>query len=175
MRTVRLLLAAAAVACAPLSAGAQNGGDRHGAWRAEAAGMVARLEQIEAGLPEDPGLRRMAPALGAALIGQMLRADPALARDAERLPRLEAERTAARARDDTTALRRLDAEMAGMQGRWRRAQAAALAGGELGAKARVFNALLRERVRASSPAAGRPLDRLQIREERLAAGDPGPR
>lgn len=99
MRTVRLLLAAAAVACAPLSAAAQNGGDGHDAWRAEAAGIVARLEQIEAGLLEDPELRRMDHALGAELIGQMLRADPALARDAERLPGLEAERTAARARD----------------------------------------------------------------------------
>lgn len=65
--------------------------------------------------------------------------------------------------------------MAGMQERWKRAHAAALAEGELAAKVRVFNALLRERMRASSPAAGRPLDRLQVLEERLAADDPGPR
>ena len=175
VRTFRLLLAAAAVACAPLSAAAQNGGDRHEAWRAEAAGIVARLERIEAGLLEDPELRRMDQALGAELLEEMLRADPALAGDAGRLPRLDAEWTAARARDDTAALRRLDAEMAQMQGRWRQAQAAALADPELAAKVRVFYALLRERLRASSPAAARLLDRLRVLEERLAADDAGPR
>lgn len=175
MRTLPLLLAVVAAASAPPSAAAQDGGDRRQAWRAEAAGIVARLERIEAGLLEDPELRRMDQALGAELIEQMLRADPALARDAGRLPRLDEERAAARARDDTAALRRLDAELGGMQGRWKRAHAAALADAELAAKVRVFNALLRERMRASSPAAGRLLDRLRVLEERLAAEDPGPR
>jgi hypothetical protein len=174
-KTLRLLLAATAVACAPLAAAAQNGGDRHEAWRAEAVGIATRLEQIEAGLLEDPELRRMDQALGAELIAEMLRADPALARDAERLPTLDAERTAARARDDGTSLRRLDAERAEMQRRWKRARAAALADAELAAKVRVFNALLRERLRVSSPAAARLLDRLHVLEERLAAEDAGPR
>jgi hypothetical protein len=105
----------------------------------------------------------------------MLRAEPGLPRDAERLPRLQAEREGARERGDTIALRRLRGELAEIQSRWKQAQAAALAVPELAAKVRVFNALLRERMRASSPAAARLLDRLQVIDERMAGWDAVPK
>lgn len=161
--------------CAALPAAAQNGGTADEAWRAEAAGIVARLERLEAGLLQDPELRRMDQALGAELMDGMLRADPGLPRDAERLPRLQAEREGARERGDTIALRRLRGERGEIQSRWEQAQAAALADPELAAKVRVFNALLRERLRASSPAAARLLDRLQVIEERMAGRAAVPR
>jgi hypothetical protein len=175
MKTLCRCIAVAAMTCAALPAAAQHGSPADDAWRAEAAGIVARLERLEAGLLQDPELRRMDQALGAELMDGMLRADPGLPRDAERLPRLQAERDGARERGDTIAFRRLRGELAEIQSRWKQAQAAALADPELAAKVRVFNALLRERMRASSPAAARLLDRLQVIEEHMAGRDAVPR
>ena len=117
MKTLRLCIAAAATTCAALPAAAQNGSPADDAWRAEAAGIVARLERLEAGLLQDPELRRMDQALGAELMDGMLRADPGLPRDAERLPRLQAERDGTRERGDPIALRRLRGELAEIQSR----------------------------------------------------------
>jgi hypothetical protein len=107
MKTLCRCIAVAAMTCAALPAAAQHGSPVDDAWRAEAAGIVARLERLEAGLLQDPELRRMDQALGAELMDGMLRADPGLPRDAERLPRLQAERDGARERGDTIAFRRL--------------------------------------------------------------------
>lgn len=175
MKTLCLCIAAAAMTCAALPAAAQDRTPADEARHAEASGIVARLERLEAGLLRDPELRRMDQALGAELMDGMLRADPGLSRDAERLPRLQATRDGARERGDTIDLRRLRGELAEIQLRWNQAQAAALADPRLAAKVRVFNALLRERMRASSPQAARLLDRLQVIEERIAAEDTVPR
>jgi hypothetical protein len=58
MKTLCLCIAVAAMTCA-LPAAAQHGSPADEAWRVEAAGIVARLERLEAGLLQDPELRRM--------------------------------------------------------------------------------------------------------------------
>jgi hypothetical protein len=173
MKRIRGALVTFALGCAAAPAAAQDGDGGRAEWRREAERIVSRLERIEGRLLEsDAELRRLDVALGADLMAGILEADPALARDADRLPRLDAQMEAARQRGDSAALRRAETEMAGMQRRWTEAHARALRDPALDTKVRVFQALLRERMRETDPAAAGLLDRLEVLERRLARQAP---
>lgn len=149
------------------------------AWFDEAVGLQKSLHPLALRALQDPSVDRTRRAFLAAWTAAVRRADPALPKDWETLPRLHAAYREAQQRRDRAAAERARVAGLRLQARAVQAQARAWQDSEVRARAHAFQQALERRMIALDPSAAPRLQRLHDLERRLQnaplpAGPSGP-